>query len=333
MVRSVNRKEWGGGDPPTREGQLARLANILGKARKRAPTLYKARGVFPGSGHSESDNRPEIRRFQDTREAGRCLALAPLDGTAKSIQVFQQEWNAYDYADPAALTFGCTKEQRRSAFLKVFPRDKIAGSRMLDAGCGSGIVTQIIYEEGGTPIGLDIVDLSRANKHFPRVQFVKGSVLHLPFKPATFDHAYCSGVLHHTRSTREAFTQLAALVKKGGTLYVWVYCKSRWPLRRRIQQTAMRALVKPLPVAAQRWLLLHILMPAFGFKAAVKGTARTPEWRNRRIMEFFDGLAVPYDHKQTPREVAAWFQEAGYTFSFMAEVIPHSGFGIGGVRR
>ena len=49
----------------------------------------------------------------------------------------------------------------------------------------------------------------------------------LPFPPGSFDHIYSIGVLDHTPDPRGAFLGLAALLKPGGRISVWVYPRER----------------------------------------------------------------------------------------------------------
>lgn len=180
---------------------------------------------------------------------------------------------------------------------------------------------------------MDIADLRRARKYIPNpnVALIQGSVLHYPFRPSSFDHAYSTGVLHHTRSTREAFDKTAPLVKPGGRLHVWLY--SPEPLLMNLKRKTLRAFILRLNINQQKWLLNHILIPTFKAKTLLlrRKVVHDKHWHEEQQMRFFDGIAVPYDHKQTPKQAEQWFKEAGYEVTHLSN-IEESGFGMTGKR-
>src|SRR3954453_1680912 len=71
------------------------------------------------------------------------------------------------------------------------------------------------------------------------VAIVRGDLLRPPFAPGSFDHIYSIGVLDHTPDPRAALIRLAALLKPGGRIAVWVYGWER-PIVERIMD-AQRA--------------------------------------------------------------------------------------------
>jgi len=51
-----------------------------------------------------------------------------------------------------------------------------------------------------------------------------GSLLQLPFPPATFDFVVCSGVVHHTPDPEQTLRELRRAAKLDARLYVSAYC-------------------------------------------------------------------------------------------------------------
>ncbi|MDQ7780600.1 MAG: methyltransferase domain-containing protein, partial [Planctomycetota bacterium] len=134
--------------------------------------------------------------------------------------------------------FGRTREEELEWFLKGLDISpvQVAGSLVLDAGCGRGRLTSSIGALA--PKGVFGVDISDAvlpafteSVDLQNVHIVQGDVSHLPFLPGTFDYIYSSGVLHHTGDARAAFSRLAKLLHPGGKMFVWVYAKRFNPFR------------------------------------------------------------------------------------------------------
>ena len=72
---------------------------------------------------------------------------------------------------------------------------------------------------------------SRENTEcLPNVRTVKGSVYEVPFRPGSFDYIYCIGALHHMPDPEGAFRELLKYLKPGGSIFVWVYSKTRGQL-------------------------------------------------------------------------------------------------------
>ena len=119
--------------------------------------------------------------------------------------------------------------------LKSFPSD----AHMLDAGCGYGLLSMILAEERGltdiTAVDLDetrIADIQRSLSEYKklenRVHPQVGSLTNLPFSDNTFDVAVSSEVIEHIVEHEKAFSEIARVVKPGGTFILTVpaYSKS-----------------------------------------------------------------------------------------------------------
>jgi SAM-dependent methyltransferase len=155
--------------------------------------------------------------------------------------------------------FGEMTDQFRADFLNyihpVSP-EFFVGKRGLDAGCGFGRHMFHAARFGARMTGLDFSRAIERAHEITRdernVRLVQGDILRPPFDRGTFDFVYSLGVLHHTVDPEGAFQALRALVKPGGSIFVWVYSKSRrWT--NAVLETA-RAITSRLPFPLTRAL-------------------------------------------------------------------------------
>lgn len=98
-----------------------------------------------------------------------------------------------------------------------------AGARLIDAGCGPGLVAEAFLEAGFAVHGVDLSPemLRRARQRCARfgdrATFQQGSVLEMKPEPL-FDAAVCRFVLHHLRDPLAFLKAQAGLVRAGGAV-------------------------------------------------------------------------------------------------------------------
>lgn len=110
----------------------------------------------------------------------------------------------------------------------MLDKSDIDGKVVLDAGCGNGRYSQIASLLGSQIISIDItravdVTFKNLNSEKKLAQVYQADILHLPFKPETFDVVFTIGVIQHTGAPLLAVENLASLVKKKGLLSVRTY--------------------------------------------------------------------------------------------------------------
>jgi ubiquinone/menaquinone biosynthesis C-methylase UbiE len=107
-----------------------------------------------------------------------------------------------------------------------------AGSRdrdVLDVGCGQGIDLINYARNGARATGVDLtprhVELARAHLAALGLEgtVVQGDAEALPFPDASFDRVSSNGVLHHTPDMDRALTEIARVLRPGGSATVIVY--------------------------------------------------------------------------------------------------------------
>jgi SAM-dependent methyltransferase len=205
----------------------------------------------------------------------------------------------------------------------------LAGTRVLDAGCGMGRYLRVAAAMGARVVGLDLSEAVQAARDLtidlPEVALVRGDLLHPPFAPGTFDHIYALGVLDHTPDPRTAFLALAQLLKSGGRIAVWVYPRER-PLLERIINIH-RAISTRLPLGTLL-ALSRLMAPVGGLKRRLMaspnrlvaragvalnvltiGVSMHPD-PEVRVCDTLDWYAPHYLSRHTRDEVVGWFAEA-----------------------
>src|SRR6266403_3789069 len=112
-----------------------------------------------------------------------------------------------------------------------WPRD-MKGEVILEIGSGSGRFTEQAARTGATVVSLDYsyaVDANYASNGSSRnVLIVQADVFAMPFRPQSFDRAFCFRMLQHTPSPSRAFATLPGVLKAGGSLCADIYKVSFW---------------------------------------------------------------------------------------------------------
>ena len=116
-------------------------------------------------------------------------------------------------------------------YLRENPLPLAAGARVLDAGCGTGLLTLAFLRAHRRPADITSIDLSvrslqtarkaaRKLKLAPRREatFAQANALTLPFADETFDLVMTSGVLEYL-PLREGLQEMARVLAPGGLLF------------------------------------------------------------------------------------------------------------------
>ncbi|HEY2994729.1 MAG TPA: methyltransferase domain-containing protein [Methylomirabilota bacterium] len=231
---------------------------------------------------------------------------------------FGRQWNWFRTVQLDSHN-GTDESARTLAATTGWTADDYHGRLVLDAGVGAGRFAEIVARDGGEVVGVDLttaIDAAYANigRH-PRVHLVQADIFAMPFAPATFDLAYSIGVLHHTPDTAAAFRCVAATVKKGGGLAVYLYHRYgiRW-----FTET-LRRLTTRLPAGAMLPLTALAIPLHYVYRIPALGTVLQivcpisghPNWR-WRWLDTFDWYTPRYQWKFLYPEVHRWFRAGGF---------------------
>src|SRR5690348_15876178 len=114
------------------------------------------------------------------------------------------------------------------------------GTRVLDVGCGTGILT-LALDEAGFQVDAfdnspDMLAVARRKAEelgvAHRITFHQGDAAALPFGDATFHGVTSQRMLHHLDDPRSVLAELGRVLEPGGFLYVCDETTDRTPLRR-----------------------------------------------------------------------------------------------------
>ena len=106
------------------------------------------------------------------------------------------------------------------ATLSLLPND-LKGLKILDAGCGSGIYSQILAKKGAGIAGIDISEkmIEIAKKETPPflpIKYYVGSLSSLPFQGDLFDYIICTYVLENIEDIDRVFLEFNRVLKQKG---------------------------------------------------------------------------------------------------------------------
>ena len=104
----------------------------------------------------------------------------------------------------------------------------LAGKRVLDVGCGGGILSDSMARRGAEVLGIDlaskalrVAELHALEAQTPRVSYREVSVEALAEEEtATFDAVTCMEMLEHVPDPASVVRACAALVKPGGWVFI-----------------------------------------------------------------------------------------------------------------
>jgi ubiquinone/menaquinone biosynthesis C-methylase UbiE len=117
---------------------------------------------------------------------------------------------------------------RRSRVLELLP-EKLG--RVLDIGCGPGVMTEVVLERGGVFEGLDLSpEMVREGKekfgHLDGVHFAEGNIEALDADNNSYDQLICMAVIEYLKTPDKALSEIARVLKPGGIAIITV--PKRW---------------------------------------------------------------------------------------------------------
>ncbi len=120
----------------------------------------------------------------------------------------EQQYNVFSPESNRKIVQACMKQGRFRP-----------GSLVIDLGCGSGVFTHLLQEQGLRCIGLDISHdiMAVGHKANPELDFLTGDVEHLPLCSGSVDGILLSGIIHHLPDPSRCAQEVYRVLRPGGS--------------------------------------------------------------------------------------------------------------------
>jgi 2-polyprenyl-3-methyl-5-hydroxy-6-metoxy-1,4-benzoquinol methylase/uncharacterized protein YbaR (Trm112 family) len=269
---------------------------------------------------------------------------------------FGYQWNKFAKLQLDSANGSSYSRDRFYSITEWKPSD-LAGTMVLDVGCGAGRFAEIALAAGAVVTAIDLsqaVDACRRNLgDSPNLSVVQASIYDLPFRAESFDYVYSIGVIQHTPDPERSVKEICRLVKPGGQVGLWIYDRN-WksyvgtlgfkyllrPLTRRLSRdqvenfsNALEKLCWPINRRARSWgsfgkIVMRMLpVSSFHLQNLPLSDADFREWVR---LDTFDMYSPAHDHPQKCRTVETWLREAGFI-----DIVrhPHPGVSLTARRR
>ncbi|MFZ0844996.1 MAG: class I SAM-dependent methyltransferase [Pseudolabrys sp.] len=155
------------------------------------------------------------------------MVFEPKNTDRATVEGFGREWTAFTQS--AADLAIAERSEIFDAYFSIFPWYLLpAQSVGADIGCGTGRWATLVAPRVGhlhaVDAGGEALAIARSNlAGFDNISFHHTSVSALPFDDGALDFAYSLGVLHHVPDTAQAICDIAAKLKFGAPLLVYLY--------------------------------------------------------------------------------------------------------------
>ncbi len=116
------------------------------------------------------------------------------------------------------------------------------GGRVLEAGCGTGLILKEIAPHATQAVGLDLSQGMLAKARSRGLDVVHASITEIPFPDDHFDLVYSFKVLAHVERIDRALAEMARVTRPGGHIVAEFY--NPWSLRYLVKR-----LKRPTPIS------------------------------------------------------------------------------------
>jgi ubiquinone/menaquinone biosynthesis C-methylase UbiE len=138
-----------------------------------------------------------------------------------------------DYYDAFAPTYERERHHGYHALIDQLETDLALrfadGARVLEAGCGTGMILKEIAPRAREAVGIDLSPGMLKTARARGLDVVNASVTDLPFADESFDLVYSFKVLAHVENIERALAELARVTRPGGHVLAEFY--NPWSLR------------------------------------------------------------------------------------------------------
>ena len=134
-----------------------------------------------------------------------------------------------DYYDAFSKSYERLRHKGYHAFIDDLQAEIIApfvrGKKVLEVGCGTGLILERIVGETREAMGLDLSPGMLEPARARGLTVVEGSATELPFEDESFDVTYSFKVLSHIPDLQTALAEMARVTRPGGHVFIELYNK------------------------------------------------------------------------------------------------------------
>jgi SAM-dependent methyltransferase len=272
---------------------------------------------------------PSGHRYPTTSGYLDCSRAVPGSGsTGRTFASFGFEWTNFDDVREE-------DEELAEVYFRDVDLPSLADKVGLDAGCGKGRYTRVLAAHLGATAALDgsaaVEAAARNLAGFRSVLVVKSDLRDAPFAPESFDFIASLGVLHHLDDPKDGFDRLLSYLAPGGQILLYLYSRPSDPglrsaglrlaaLLRRVTVRLPHRVLKVLSTPIAALLYCGLVVPgSMGERRSIRVLSELPmdTYRGKPlrslVLDTFDRLSAPVEHRYVWGELAPWFADAGLT--------------------
>ncbi len=144
--------------------------------------------------------------------------LTPEDVERNERVAWEEAWSGGLYEDAIAFITARSGQTEIAVELGEITEE----SRVLDVGCGPGILSESIAKVAASVAGIDFLEsmIEQAKSRRSGASFQVADAEQLPFEDEDFDVAVCCYTAHHFARPEKVFSELYRVLKPGGRVVV-----------------------------------------------------------------------------------------------------------------
>jgi len=130
------------------------------------------------------------------------------------------------------------------------------GDRLVDVGCGTGLVVAELTERGIKAMGVDISEqmITVARHRFPDNDFLVAAAESLPFEDGSLDGYRAERLYQHLKDPAQALVEARRVLKPGGSLLIVDQDYDMWAIDSDDETTTRTVMQAQSNAIASRWI-------------------------------------------------------------------------------
>jgi len=205
-------------------------------------------------------------------------------------------------------------EESEKHWKLFYSEEEVKDKTVLDAGCGTGIFSIIFANAGASKVtGIDIspgsLNTAQGLKEkfkLNNAEFIQQDMLKLPYPDEAFDIVWAWGTVHHTTDPFGAVSELLRVLKKGGSILLAVYTRTKLTFIHEIIRKILIRTPKRSWTALSKIMAFFLAPVVFFFKKREK--SRKGEKLEELILDWY---FVPIRHYYYPDEIKQLLEDNG----------------------